>query len=245
MKEEKTKPKEAAPAAPVKEVSQRPKRRKKKSPLVFTALFVIALVFGAFYFIKYQQLNDKYQELTMTEEERAKKTVAEVAKLYKIPSYDEEKPTQVGAFKDQATVDDFKKRSDFFKDAVVNDVLLAYQKADTVVIYRPSEKKVIATDQYSKILAGTVNIAVIAPADKADATEQQIKQKIKNAVVTEKVTPKTSISSGIVVDVTGKEAEAAKKTADLLGYTVGSLPQGETMPTGATFVVIVPNSPAP
>jgi len=244
MKEEKTKPKEAAPTAPVKEVSQRPKRRKKKSPLVFTALFVIALVFGAFYFVKYKQLNDKYQELTMTEEERAKKTVAEVAKLYKIPSYDEEKPS-IYALKDQKSLDEMKKQNIFFKDASLNDLLLAYQKADSIVLYRPTEKKIINTDKYSTITAGTANIAIIAPADKADATEQQIKQKIKNAVVTEKITPKTSISSGIVVDVTGKEAEAAKKTADLLGYTVGSLPQGETMPTGATFVVIVPNSPAP
>jgi uncharacterized protein HemX len=112
MKDEKPKAKESAPQATSKDVthSPRPKRRKKKTPYIYTAILLIALIFGGFYFVKYQQLDDKYTELTMTEEERAKKTVAEVSALYKIPTYDEEKPTQVGAFKDQATVDDFKKR---------------------------------------------------------------------------------------------------------------------------------------
>ncbi len=247
MKDEKPKAKESAPQTSSKDVthSPRPKRRKKKTPYIYTAILLIALIFGGFYFVKYQQLDDKYTELTMTEEERTKKTVTEVSALYKIPSYDEEKPTKFVVFKDEKSLEQLKKDTKFLKEAKLNDVLIAYEKADTVVLYRPSEKKIISSDQYSKILAGTVNIAVIAPADKTEAAEQAIKQKINNAVVVSKTNPQTAITSGIVVDVTGKEPEAAKKTAELLGYTVGSLPQGETMPSGATFVVVVPNSPAP
>jgi hypothetical protein len=246
MKDEKPKAKDVAPAVAQKEVPHppKPKKRKKKAPYIYAVIMLVAIAFGAFYFVKYQQLDDKYTELTMTEEERAKKTVSEVSALYKIPSYDEEKPTQLVVLKDEKSLEQLKKDTSFLKDAQLNDILLAYQKADTVVLYRPSEKKIIASDQYSKILAGTVNIAIIAPADKTEAAEQTIKQKINNAIVTSKSNPQTTITSGLVVDVTGKESEAAKKTAELLGYTVGSLPQGETMPTGATFVVLVPNAPS-
>jgi hypothetical protein len=138
-----------------------------------------------------------------------------------------------------------KKDTDFFKDAVVNDVFWLTKKL--ILLYSTDllRKRLLLLTNTPKYLAGNVNIAVIASADKTEAAEQAIKQKINNAVVVSKTNPQTAITSGIVVDVTGKEPEAAKKTAELLGYTVGSLPQGETMPSGATFVVVVPNSPAP
>lgn len=221
------------------------KSRKKKvaKPIFFSVLLVALIAFGTFYFIKYQQLNDKYTEITMSADERIKGIVEKVSKLYNIPSYEKEKPAWT-FFKDEKSLETLK-NNQFLKDAKVNDVLLAYEKSDLAILFRPDENKIIVVDSFKKVNTGTVPVAIIAPSDKQDSIEKSLKNSFGNIVVINKSVPKSSISQGAVVDVTGKEAEATTKLASILGLPVGALPAGETAPEGAKMVIVLPSDTTP
>lgn len=80
---------------------------------------------------------------------------------------------------------------------------------------------------------------------KQDSIEKSLKNSFGNIVVINKSVPKSSISQGAVVDVTGKEAEATTKLASILGLPVGALPAGETAPEGAKMVIVLPSDTTP
>lgn len=222
-----------------KENEEKPKKRRRQLPIAEITLLsvtVLSLALGGFFFFKYQDVNAKYKEATLSEDDRTRRTVEEVAKLYKIPSFDEEKPV-VYIVSDPDQV----KNNAFFKDAQKDDVLLPYPKADIAIIYRPSEKKIINVGTYSQVASSEVPVAVIAKSANQAELEQKLKAKYSNIVVSNKSEPKTQIPTGIVVDVTGSEGDAAKTLATLLGYSVGTLPAGETAPQGVKLVIIAPN----
>jgi hypothetical protein len=222
-----------------KEIEEKPKKKRRQLPIAEITLLsvtVLALVFGGFFFYKYQDLNNKYQNLTMSEEDRIRQTVEKVSKLYNIPSFDQEKPTQY-IVSDPEQV----KSNEFFKDANKDDILLTYPKADLAILFRPSENRIINVGTNSQF-AANVEVAVIAPAATQSEIETKLKSKYSNIVVIKKSEPKTQVTKGIVVDVSGTESEAAKTVAELLGYTVGTLPAGETAPEGVKLVVIAPNT---
>ena len=50
---------------------------------------------------------------------------------------------------------------------------------------------------------------------------------------------KSNVKQLTVVDVAGNSGDLAKQLAELLGGSVGSLPNGETAPSGANIVVYV------
>ena len=219
-----------------------PKAKKKKvaKPIFFSVLIVALIAFGTFYFITYQQLNDKYASLTMSDEDRGRKIVSEVASLYTIPKYDEEKPTiYVVNDKDQLA------NNQFFKDAKANDTMLAYPKSDLAILYRPDDNKIIKVDTYTKVNAKTAQIAIIGPADKLESVEKLLKSSYSNVSIVSKDAPKSIVTQGVVVDVSGKEADATAKLAALLGLQVGTLPNGEVAPKNATMVVVLPSETAP
>ncbi|MCB9839464.1 hypothetical protein H6794_01280 [Candidatus Nomurabacteria bacterium] len=241
-KEEKTKPKTNQPQPEASQIpAVKKKRKKSKGPLIYTVILVLALSFGTFFFVRYQQVNNKYQDLVMSEEDKVREVVQKVSKLYDIPTFDQEKPKWT-FIKDQAALDKIKEANDFFKNAKVNDVLLAYEKADLAILFRPSDNKIVITDSYKRVAVTPVNIAIIAPTDKQSSTEKTIKEKATNAVIISKTTPKGTITQGVVVDVSGKEKAAAEKIASFLGLQVGNLPEGESPPEGANFVVVLPNA---
>lgn len=222
----------------------KPKKKKIAKPIFLSVLVVALIAFGAFYFIKYQQVNDKYTELTMSADERVKNVVEKVAKLYNIPSYDKEKPAWT-FFKDEKSLESLK-NNEFLKDAKINDVLLAYEKGDLAILYRPDENKIIRVDSFKKVNAGTVPVAIIAPSDKQESTEKLLKNNFGNISIISKSSPKSTVTQGVVVDMTGKEAEATSKLASILGLQVGSLPPGESAPQGAKMVIVLPTqAPAP
>lgn len=225
-----------------------PKAKKKKvaKPIFFSVLILALIAFGTFYFIKYQQLSDKYVSLTMTEEDKTRKIIAKVSELYKIPTYEEEKPLLVEV-KDKSKLADSTVAKAFFKDVNEGDVVLAYQKGDISIIYREKEQKIIHTDNYTNFIGAVnpVKVALIASADKQVQIGQTLKDKFSNLIISDTSTPKTAVSQGVVVDVSGKEADAATKLASILGLPVGALPAGETAPQGASMVVVLPTEAAP
>lgn len=220
------------------------KKKKKKLPFVKVAAGValVALVFfGAFYFVQYQRLNNKYQDLTMSTEEKNKRTAAEVAKLIDLPK--DETPV-VYVVKDKDKLADTKATKAFFEKAKNGDVVLAYQKANQAVIYRPSEKVIVRTDDYQKFVAASnpITVAIIAPADQQQTVQNQIESKFGNVQIINKAAPKVFNGQSYVVDLTGSNGKTAQDLAAQLGLQVGALPEGEAKPSGALFAVVV--SPA-
>jgi hypothetical protein len=210
---------------------------------LFCALVIVALaVFGGFYFYKYQDLNNKFQEQTQSVDDKKAKYIDEISKLYALPEKDKEDPT-FALISDQTNLDELKKISSFYENSQPGDVILLYKDSNIAILYRPSEKKIINTDTY--VIATTnpnvkAEIAIIAPNNTQAKLEESITSKYTNIAIVSKKDPKGTYTKGVVVDVNGNEADAAKQLAETLGYEVGTLPDGETAPEGAKLIIVAP-----
>lgn len=218
-----------------------PKKKKRSLPVakILVAVSLVALVaFGGFYFVQYQRVNNKYQELSMTDDQRNQKLVNDVAKIIDLPK--DEKPALVSKVADKAKLNETKAMSSFYEKAINGDVILAFQKANISIIYRPSEKRVIKTDNYQNFLSASnvISIGVIAPNDQQPGLVAQL-EKFGNVQVVSKSTPKVLNGQSYVVDLTGANAKTAQDLAAQLGVQVGALPEGESKPTGALFAVVI------
>jgi hypothetical protein len=225
-----------------------PKRRSglNISPALITGVVMVALVaFGGFYFYQYNSLNNKYKELTLSQEEKNERDLAAVAKLIDLPK--DEKPEYLSVIKDKKTLEKIQVTKSFFSSAQDGDIVIGYKKANTSIIYRPSTNKIIKTDNYTNLLAAAypVAVAIVAPKSEQDTVESKIKSVVLNAEVVGKVEPKIGASSSYVADATGTNAKAAKDLADKLGLSVGALPEGEARPEGAALIVVVAPPAAP
>lgn len=209
------------------------------------AVAVIAsLAFGGFFFYKYHDVNTKYKELTQSQEEKNKEIIQQVSKLYNVPSYDQEQPT-IYYVKDKEQLGGSEFTKKFFEPAQNEDVVIAYKNADISIIYRPSENKIIKTENYANFLAAAspINIALVAPEVSQSTVQNKISSQFKNVMVSTKNTPKTVSTIGIVYATSPDFNDAAKQLAQLLGYTVGTLPAGEDAPAeGVDIVILAPTT---
>lgn len=226
-----------------KQTSSGSKKSLPYAKIICFVVVVASLAFGGYFFYKYQDLNSKYKELTQSTEDRDKKLVEEVSKLYNVPAYDKEKPTVLLV----SNKDQLKSASDasakFFENAENNDYVLAYKDADISIIYRKNDKKIIKTDNYSNFLAAAnpINISIVAIDTAQNTIQQKIGSQFKNAVVSLKNTPKTTVPKGVVYATSPDFSDAAKQLAQLLGYDVAALPAGEDVPAeGIDIVIIAP-----
>jgi len=234
IKELKTK---EARMAKAKRENQKSKKHIIKN-IVFVCLILFLAAFGGFYFVKYLQINNKYKNLTMTQEEKNQNTVDLVAKLIDLPK--NEKPT-IFEVKDKSKLGSAPVAKNYFASVKNGDVILAYQKANLSIIYRPSEKKIVKTDSYTNFYAAAnpVKVAIIAPQSQQQDTENLIKSKVINVEIISKHLPKNVGGQSMVVDATGQNAKAAKELAEKIGLSVGQLPEGETKPKNASLIVII------
>lgn len=226
-------------------------RSSKKFPVTSVVIILVITglaVFGGYYFYKYQDLSSQYSELSRTPEDKVKEIINEVSKLYNIPTYEEEKPTIPGTaiegayyLKSEEDLEKFRAINDFYKEANVDDVLLAYKGADISIIYRPSENRIIKTGSYSNGVFITVEIAILAGPKVAEDIANKLKSTYPNVDLDIKE-GSAKVTKGVVVDITGNETEAAKQIAKLLGYEVGDLPAGEKAPEGAKLIIIGPTT---
>lgn len=224
------------------------KQTKKSFPIAkitYIAVVIALLGFGGFFFFKYQDVNNKYAELTQSQDDRNKEIVAKISKLYTLPSYEEEQPT-IYFIKDKAQLGDSEYTKKFYDTAANEDVVVAYQKADISIIFRPSENKIVKKDNYANFLAASnpIYVAIIGPSSAYEKVENQLKSQYKNVVVSSKTEPKSTLTTGGIVDVKGNAADGAKALASLLGYNVGPLPTGETVPDNVQLVILIPNGTA-
>lgn len=226
-------------------VETKPKKRLLLGVL-YASVLVVAISFGTYFFIRYNQVNDKYQALQMTDDQKNQQYVAKIAKLYNVPKFQDEKPT-VAIISDLSKLPDTVVGKKFFEGVKKDDIVIFYKKADLSIIYRPSENKIIRTDNYANALAATntYKVAIIAPNDQQDSIVQKLQTSFGNISIISKSNPKASVTQGVVVDATGSNAKAAQELAEKLGLSVGQLPEGESKVDGATLIVVTASQPAP
>lgn len=205
--------------------------------LILTLIFVAAIAAGYYYYQSYQKLL-KNPEIVTTQEVAWLQD--SVGKLMVLPN---ETPST-------ATVLDNSKLKDqpFFANAENGDKILIYSTAKKAILYRPSIKKIIevmplALDTSTTGTTQNIKVALLngTTTDGLTSTaEVNIKNKIANvSVVSKGQAQKSSYTATIVVDLSGTKADQVKAIAEAVGGTVGSLPAGETKPTGADILVIV------
>lgn len=195
--------------------------------LLYLVVIVGLLAFGGFYFKKYNDLKSSSPDKIVQSQQD--KMIAEIGKLYKLPT--NEKP-------EYATVNDkesLKKQNDFFSQAENSDVVLIYPKAQLAILYRPSTKQLVKVGPVN--IQANVSVKVIGPgAERQAAVTKLVAGQV---AATDGGDAKGSYSATTVVDLTGKNAEQAKKIAEALGAQVGALPAGEDKPANTDVLVVV------
>lgn len=201
----------------------------KKKILITANIVVLLGLAGAagFYFKQYRDLKSNPASAQQAAQDQADRTVEEVGKSYDLPK--DEKPSV-------ATVSDKEKLKDqpFFAKAENGDITLIYSNAKLAILYRPSTKKVINVSTVS--IQGNARVKIIGSA----TARQTVTAALTGAQIaaTDGGAAKTAPTSITVVDVSGQNAEHAKKVAEAVKGTVGALPAGEDTPTDADILVV-------
>lgn len=205
--------------------------------VLLVLVFLAAVGFGVYYYRGYQKLLKNPQAAN---DQEAAQLQATVGKLMVLPN---ETPST-------ATVLDKEKVKDqpFFANAENGDKVLIYTNAKKAVLYRPSTGKIIevmpiSLDPNASGTGASTKVALLNGTNTDGLTttaETTIMNKVTGlAITTKEKAAKNTYTADLVVDVSGTKSDQAKAIADALGGTVGSLPAGETAPTGVDIVVIV------
>ncbi len=169
--------------------------------------------------------------------------VAKVSRSLTLPT--DEEPTI-------ATVTEPEKLSEqfFFKNAQQGDRLLIYQNSRKVILYRPSEDKVVEVgvvnikQQGEGIgTAGSYKLAIIDSTENTsllDSLTVKVKTVDSAVEITEKNSTDANYTESALIDVKGDKADIALKVAQGLGVKVAkSLPEGEKTIEGVDFILLV------
>jgi hypothetical protein len=168
--------------------------------------------------------------------------INKVDKLLDLP--EDEDPTV-------ATVTDASKLSEqvFFEKAQEGDKVLIYTNAKKVILYRPSEDRVVEV--------GTVNIDNQEGLEQEEAPlsfailnstqdtnirvglEEQINNLYPDAQIIQIGRTQSSYSESILVNVGNISQDTAQEVSDSLDIELGDLPSGESVDEGVDFVIII------
>lgn len=210
------------------------KRKKNIKKPLFAAANILVIVglaaFGAYYFKQYQHLKDNPPSADAIAQKEVDTTVTEVGKLYNLPK--DEKPT-IATVKDKEATK--KQYGAFFTNAENGDVSLIYSNAKLAILYRPSTKKIVNVSTVT-IQNNSAKVKIIGNTTTRQAVAATLKaQQITATDGGEAKTPPTTIT---VVDISGQNAEQAKKIAEAVKGTVGSLPAGEDKPADTDILIV-------
>lgn len=220
------------------------------NPKVLACFLVGLVLFGglAFGVVRFRQLQIEVQKLktnpqALQDAAKAdvKKLVDQVAKLIAVPR--DETPTV-------ATVSDSEKLKSnaFFINSKNGDKVLIFSNAKKAILYRPGENKII---EVGPVSIGTPSATVVAQiklvlyngtnvTGLTKSYETKLKTKIPAAVITDRDNAaKRDYATTILVDLGKNKATETAVLAQSLGIQVAPLPDGETAPTGADFLIIV------
>jgi hypothetical protein len=174
--------------------------------------------------------------------------IGRVGELISLP--EDEKPSV-------ATVTDEEKLGDqiFFKNAKEGDKVLIYTNARKVILYRPSEDRVVEV--------GSVNIQEEVEGESTEAQnrfvllngtqtagitntmESDLIKAVPEAVIVSKANAANlDYEKSLLVNL-GATSDQAEQMADDLGIELATLPEGERRPEDADFLIIVGSDRAP
>lgn len=211
-------------------------------------LFLVAVAaVGGYLFYNYQASQRELQQLKkQNPQSAAKQEIADIASkigsLIELPKGEE--PTL-------ATVTDINrlKGQQFFEKAQNGDKVLIYTQSSKAILYRPQSNKIIEVASVNlgknsnqattpKLKIALYNGSMVTGA--TTTAEKTITDKVTNVeIVAKENAKKKDYVKTLVVDLSGKQAEAASQLAKLLGGSVGQLPTGESNPQNTDLVVIL------
>lgn len=233
------------------------KEPKKKSRIaspfliVGAVLLIIALLVASVYFyLQYQKSQNLLKNPTNSSQAEVDTLVTKVSKHYDLPK---------GDTVTVATVSDMNKLKDqlFFQKAQNGDKVLIYPKTSIAILYRPSTDKIInvgpvntqseAAAPSSSPSASQLVKIVLYNGTKTTGLTKQVEDRLKTlssirAEVVSKANSANDYADSVVVDLTGKNAQAAKQMATFAKGQVAALPAGETKPEGADILIILGSS---
>jgi len=207
------------------------KKVKKIALLSANVLLILGLGFtSGFYYLRYS--NEKNKNLTT--EQRIDKYEKEISKTFTLPKGERPKIADVNLADETKKID-----KEFFKSVENNDILLIYEKAPLIVVYRPSTKKIINSGQVS--FKQQLTVAIIGAKSDRNTVVSVLNQAFsKDIAKATESDPKSPLEAGktIVVDLTGKNAELATKLATELKGSVGNVPEGQDKPGDGPGIAI-------
>lgn len=217
-------------------------RRKKKfskKQFVFIGGALVALLIvglagaGGYYYSQYQKIKKNPQTVVKQDTQNL---VEKVSKLIDVPK--DEEPT-VAAIADKSKLKD----QPFFSNAENGDKILIFTKAKKAIIYRESTNRLINVGPLNIDDSALVGVGILGAGGNVQAAQKTITDKLGTTmavVFSGDAKNKNVVKKTTVIDVSGKNAEAAKQLAEALGAdTASSLPAGETAPSNSSVVVIV------
>ena len=200
----------------------------KRALVALNILVLIGLAgFGGYFFKKYNDSKNASPETI--QQAQVDQTISEVGKLYSLPA--NEKP-------DVATVKDkeqLKKQYPFFDQAENGDVVLIYKDAKLAILYRPSTKKLIKVGPVN--IENGLSIRTVGSEAERSAVEKLLTD--NKLTFTSGGGAKTQVTGITIVDLKGTNGEQAKKLAEIVKGTVGSLPEGEEKPSDVDLLIII------
>lgn len=205
--------------------------------LVIIAIFIaVAAVPSVYFYNQYQKAQESLKNPQKAVNEETKKIIEKVGKLIDLPKGEE--PTV-------ATITDKNKLKDqsFFSKAENGDKVLIFGKAQKAILYRPSTNKIIEVAPVNLGNTQVVKVALLNGTTTTGLTktaETDLKEKVANVeIVLKENAEKQNYEKTIVVDLTGNNETVAASITSALSGEVGSLPSGETNPSGADILVIL------
>lgn len=212
--------------------------------------FVAALTGAGYFYNQYREVTGKNNEAA------TKKLVKKISKFMILPAGS---PTL-------ATVTDKSKLASqpFFRNAENGDKVLIYPEVQKVILYRPSNGKVVEvataqtivnTNDQQQALSNqqpvtasptqtplVLSIAIYngtPTGGLTKKTEKQITDQVKNVTIGQKLSAgKTDYTDTQVIDVSGRAGNRIQEIATAVNGTVQPLPAGENKPDADILVII-------
>lgn len=195
----------------------------KTAVLIGNILLLVGLsASSVFLFMKNKDLNE---QLTLTSEEKNKRLVAEINKVYKLP--DEEPVVAI-----VTNPEEFKTQYPTFTDAQSGDYLLFFRKARLNVLYRQSEKRVVTTANVVVPIA----VELVGDTDSVEAAAKKLEKFGQQIAITKTVTD--GLTQSFVYDIDDDQKEETASIAKELGLDVGATLPNTIKPIDQTEIII-------
>lgn len=196
----------------------------KKLLIVANILFILGLAgVSSYLFIENRDLND---QLTLTTEEKNRRLVEEINKVFDLP---EEDPVVAVV----TNPEEFKTQYSAFDNAEEGDYLLFYRKARLNVLYRQNEKRVVKTAN----VVVPISIELVGSEEAIAQAETKLADFGDQIAITKKITE--GVTQAFVFDVDGDQQAELTSIAELLDYEVGSTLPASIVPSDQTEIIIV------